>query len=69
MRQRTVFSIALALVAMLALAAPVFAGGWTVVTLDTLPREVRTGQALHLGFMVRQHGPTAGQPGRAAAGC
>src|SRR6185295_2134730 len=56
MRQRTVFSIALAVAALLALAAPVFAGGWSVVTLDTLPREVRAGQTLHLGFMVRQHG-------------
>jgi hypothetical protein len=56
MRQKLVFSIALAVVALLALAVPALAGGWAVVTLDTLPREVRAGQTLHLGFMVRQHG-------------
>jgi hypothetical protein len=42
----------------LALATPALAGGWAVVTLDTLPREVRAGQALQIGFMVRQHGKT-----------
>jgi hypothetical protein len=34
------------------------AGGWAVVTLDTLPGEVRAGETLELGFMVRQHGQT-----------
>lgn len=34
------------------------AGGWAVVTLDSLPHEVRAGQSLTLGFMVRQHGHT-----------
>jgi hypothetical protein len=42
----------------LALATPALAGGWAVVTLDTLPREVHAGQALQIGFMVRQHGKT-----------
>jgi hypothetical protein len=45
-------------VALLALVTPALAGGWAVVTLDTLPREVRAGQALQLGFVVRQHGKT-----------
>src|SRR5262245_14228204 len=58
MRRRMVYGIVLALAGVLVLAAPVFAGGWVVITLDTLPREVRAGQALHLGFMVRQHGVT-----------
>jgi hypothetical protein len=58
MRRRMIYGIVLALAGVLVLAAPVFAGGWTVVTLDTLPREVRAGQTLHLGFMVRQHGVT-----------
>ena len=35
------------------------AGGWAVVTLDELPTEVRQGESLRLGFMVRQHGQTA----------
>jgi len=34
------------------------AGGWAVVTLDELPAEVRQGESLRLGFMVRQHGQT-----------
>ena len=34
------------------------AGGWAMVTLDTLPIEPHAGQPLHLGFMVRQHGLT-----------
>ncbi|GEM_PF-2520625 len=38
------------------------AGGWLVVTLDSLP-EVISGQEATIGFMVRQHGhtPLAGQ--------
>ncbi len=34
------------------------AGGWATVTLDALPGEVHAGQALTIGFMVRQHGQT-----------
>ena len=39
------------------------AGGWVVVTLDSLPGEVVAGQQTAIGFMVRQHGqnPIAGQ--------
>ncbi len=57
MLRRAMVSLALA-IALLALAAPAYAGGWAVVTLDSLPQEVRAGQVLHLGFMVRQHGKT-----------
>jgi hypothetical protein len=46
------------MVSMLLLASPALAGGWAIVTLDSLPQQVRAGQALHLGFMVRQHGQT-----------
>ena len=42
----------------LALATPVLAGGWAVVTLDKWPDSPRVGTALSLGFMVRQHGRT-----------
>src|SRR5262249_47251261 len=45
-----------AALALLALAAPALAGGWAVITLDSLPRDVRTGQSLHIGFVIRQHG-------------
>jgi hypothetical protein len=57
MLRRAMLSCAL-VVALLALAAPARAGGWAVVTLDSLPKEVRAGQTLRLGFMVRQHGQT-----------
>ena len=40
------------------LAGPAFAGGWAVVTLDTVPQGPAAGQQLSLGFMVRQHGVT-----------
>jgi hypothetical protein len=47
-----------ALILALALAAPASAGGWTAVTLDSLPTSITPGQNLSLGFMVRQHGVT-----------
>ena len=37
---------------------PAFAGGWAVVTLDTLPQGVAPGVAFRIGFTVRQHGIT-----------
>ncbi len=39
-------------------AAAVQAGGWAVVTLDTLAAEVHAGQTYTIGMMVRQHGVT-----------
>jgi len=40
----------------LVLAAPIFAGGWAVVTLDTLPSHAVAGEPLTVSFVVRQHG-------------
>ena len=37
---------------------PGFAGGWAVVTLDSLPQGVSPGAAFTIGFTVRQHGVT-----------
>ncbi len=37
---------------------PALAGGWAVVTLDSVPQAVQAGQQLSLGFIVRQHGLT-----------
>jgi len=56
MRRRTIFGFALAIATLLALAAPALAGGWAVITLDSLPKEVRAGQQLRVGFVIRQHG-------------
>ena len=47
------------LLALLFVVPSALAGGWAVVTLDELPAEVRQGESLRLGFMVRQHGQTA----------
>jgi len=58
MIRRSILSCAVVIAALLALAAPALAGGWAVVTLDTLPKEVHAGQPLHLGFVIRQHGKT-----------
>lgn len=37
-------------------ALPVMAGGWAVITFDSLPGEVKAGESVHLAFTVRQHG-------------
>jgi len=58
MIRRSILSCAVVVAALLALAAPALAGGWAVITLDSLPKEVRAGQPLHLGFVIRQHGRT-----------
>ena len=58
MVRRSFFALAVVIVMLLALTAPALAGGWAVVTLDALPREIRAGASFQLGFMVRQHGKT-----------
>lgn len=49
--------LALAIVA-LAVAGRVQAGGWFVITLDSLPASATAGETLNIGFMLRQHGRT-----------
>jgi hypothetical protein len=56
MRRRLIFSLVVSLAAVLLLVAPALAGGWAVITLDTLPRDVRAGQSIRVGFVIRQHG-------------
>jgi hypothetical protein len=51
-------SLALALILALILAIPVFAGGWAVITLDSLPTGVVAGEPFTVGFTVLQHGRT-----------
>lgn len=41
---------------LLLLSTPLFAGGWAVVTVDELPPSLRAGEAMTLGFTIRQHG-------------
>lgn len=47
-----------ALAALLLTAGPAAAGGWVAITLDELPGQVRAGEEVRVGFMVRQHGVT-----------
>jgi hypothetical protein len=58
MFSRTRISLVLAVFLALVLAAPVFAGGWAVITLDELPSNVVAGEPLTIGFTVLQHGKT-----------
>lgn len=51
-------SFAIAVVLLLTTVLIAEAGGWAVITLDELPAQVAPGQALTLGFTVRQHGQT-----------
>jgi len=56
MKAKRILCASLVLFALLALTAPAWAGGWAVVTLDTLPTQVVAGQPFSIGFIVRQHG-------------
>lgn len=58
MRRRSLAQVGLVIIGLLVFPMAALAGGWAVVTLDSLPTDVRAGQTLSLGFMVRQHGVT-----------
>ncbi len=44
--------------ALLLLISPALAGGFAVITLDELPREVRAGETIQIALMLRAHGHT-----------
>lgn len=54
--------VGMVLLLSLAIAVPVFAGGWAVITVDDLPVTATAGEPLTIGFTVLQHGktPTSG---------
>lgn len=56
MFSKTKLAIALALLLTLIFTIPVFAGGWAVITLDELPKNVAAGEEITVGFVVLQHG-------------
>lgn len=56
--KRTLFVFGITLLLAAAFTIPALAGGWAVITLDTLPGEVQANQPFEIGFMVRQHGVT-----------
>ena len=59
MRTRLIAYISIVVAVLLAFHTSVaVAGGWAVVTMDELPAQITAGQALTLGFTVRQHGKT-----------
>jgi hypothetical protein len=55
---KLVRSFASAVVLLLTTVLIAQAGGWAVITLDELPTQITAGQALSIGFTVRQHGRT-----------
>lgn len=59
MSKSMVFVALVAVLAALALVAPAFAGGWVVITLDSLPEEIVAGAPYAIGMMALQHGQTA----------
>ncbi|HSL29004.1 MAG TPA: cytochrome c [Anaerolineales bacterium] len=58
MFSRTRIALGLTLLIALVFAAPAFAGGWAVISLDELPANVVAGEPLTIGFTVLQHGHT-----------
>src|SRR5687767_12622185 len=53
---RSLFGAVLAVFALVAVVAPVGAGGWAITVLDRLPNEFRAGETYHLGYRILQHG-------------
>lgn len=56
MQNRRVIAIVISAVLWWLTTMPALAGGWTVVTVDELPQQLRAGESTTLGFTVRQHG-------------
>ena len=52
--RRVLFAIAVAM--MLMVAAPAYAGGWTVTSFDELPAEFVAGDTYELSYLIMQHG-------------
>lgn len=56
MRRRTILGLVGALALLVALAAPVSAGGWAVTTFSDVPSEFQAGTVYRLDYSIRQHG-------------
>lgn len=57
MKSKIIATVTIVLVA-LAFSIPAMAGGWAVITLESLPTDVAAGQPQTVRFTVRQHGRT-----------
>lgn len=55
---RQLLRFGLALLAVLAVSAPVLAGGWATATLDSSPPQPRASEPASIGFTLLQHGQT-----------
>lgn len=58
MFKRTRIAIGLVLILTFLFAVPAYAGGWAVISLDSLPTGVTAGEPFTVGFTVLQHGIT-----------
>jgi len=58
MKRKTFLAWGLALIASALALSTAWAGGWAVVTLDSIPDGIRAGVPMQIGFVVRQHGAT-----------
>lgn len=56
MRRRMILGLVGAVALLVALAAPVSAGGWAVTTFSDVPSEFQAGTAYQLDYSIRQHG-------------
>jgi cytochrome c2 len=54
--RKIITGIALGLILFLLIISPALAGGWSVLTLDELPQDVRAGEPFAVRFMIRGHG-------------
>lgn len=56
MRRRMLLGLVAAVALLVALAAPVAAGGWAVTTFESVPAEFEAGTTYQLDYSIRQHG-------------
>lgn len=56
MRRRMLLGLVGAVALLVALAAPVAAGGWAVTTFESVPAEFEAGTTYQLDYSIRQHG-------------
>jgi hypothetical protein len=63
MRRRMTLGLVGAVALLVALAAPVSAGGWAVTTFGDVPAEFQAGTTYQLDYSVRQHGQHLVDPG------
>ncbi len=56
--RRNLMIMLIGLTGLLLVALPAAAGGWVVITLETLPGSIRAGEPVAMAFIIRAHGQT-----------